>query len=68
MGVGRIGVNPNVIPYGTKLYVTGYGYCVAADCGWGTIGMGRIADLYMNSEEECEAWGIRNVTMYVLDE
>ena len=68
VGVGRIGVNPNVIPYGTKLYVTGYGYCVAADCGWGTTGMGRIADLYMNSEEECEAWGIRNVTMYVLAE
>lgn len=66
VGVGRIGVNPNIIPYGTKLYVTGYGYCVAADCGWGTIGMGRIADLYMNSEAECEAWGVRTVTMYVL--
>ena len=67
VGVGRIGVNPDVIPYGTKLYVTGYGYCVAADCGWGTTGMGRIADLYMNSEAECEQWGIREVTMYVLD-
>ena len=67
VGVGRIGVNPNIIPYGTKLYVTGYGYCVAADCGWGTIGMGRIADLYFGSEAECEAWGLRTVTMYVLD-
>lgn len=66
VGVGRIGVNPDVIPYGTRLYVTGYGYCVAADCGWGTTGMGRIADLYMNSEAECEAWGIREVTIYVL--
>ena len=67
VGVGRIGVNPNIIPYGTKLYVTGYGYCVAADCGWGTIGMGRLADLYFGSEAECEAWGLRTVTMYVLD-
>ncbi|MBR2590831.1 MAG: G5 domain-containing protein [Clostridia bacterium] len=67
VGVGRIGVNPKEIPYGTKLYVTGYGYCVAADCGWGTTGMGRIADLYMNSEEECEQWGIREVTVYVLE-
>ena len=66
VGVGRIGVNPEMIPYGTKLYVTGYGYCVAADCGWGTIGMGRIADLYMNSEAECEQWGVREVTIYVL--
>lgn len=68
VGVGRIGVNPKVIPYGTKLYVTGYGYCVAADCGWGTTGMGRIADLYMSSEAECEQWGVREVTVYVLDE
>lgn len=67
VGVGRIGVNPKEIPYGTKLYVTGYGYCVAADCGWGTTGMGRIADLYMNSEAECEQWGIREVTVYVLE-
>ena len=66
VGYGRIGVNPKIIPYGTKLYVTGYGYCVAADTGWGTVGMGRIADLYFGSEAECEAWGLRTVTMYVL--
>ena len=67
VGYGRIGVNPKVIPYGTKLYVTGYGYCVAADTGWGTTGMGRLADLYFPSEAQCEAWGLRTVTMYVLD-
>ena len=66
VGYGRIGVNPNQIPFGTKLYVTGYGYCVAADCGWGTTGMGRIADLYFPSEADCEAWGLREVTVYVL--
>ena len=36
---GHIAVNPNVIPYGTKLYITTpdnkvvYGYAVAADTG-----------------------------------
>lgn len=66
VAVGRIGVDPSVIPYGTKLYVTGYGYCIAADTGPGVTGMGRFVDLYMNSEAECEQWGLREVNVYVL--
>jgi uncharacterized protein YabE (DUF348 family) len=66
VGVGRVGVNPNIIPYGTKLYITGYGYAVAADTGYGVTGMGRLVDLYMNSETECEQWGLRTVTVYIL--
>lgn len=66
VAVGRIGVDPSIIPYGTKLYVTGYGYCIAADTGPGVTGMGRFVDLYMNSEAECEQWGLREVTVYVL--
>lgn len=66
VGVGRVGVNPNIIPYGTRLYITGYGYAVAADTGYGVTGMGRLVDLYMNSESACEQWGLRTVTVYVL--
>lgn len=66
VAVGRIGVDPSIIPYGTKLYVTGYGYCIAADTGPGVTSMGRFVDLYMNSEAECEQWGLREVTVYVL--
>lgn len=66
VAVGRIGVDPSVIPYGTKLYVTGYGFCIAADTGPGVTSMGRFVDLYMNSEAECEQWGLRDVTVYVL--
>ena len=65
--VGRVGVNPDIIPFGTKLYITGYGFCVAADTGPGVISMGRFVDLYMNSVEDCMQWGLREVTVYVLE-
>lgn len=63
--VGAIAVDPSVIPLGTKLYVEGYGYCVAEDTG-GFIKGNRI-DVYLNSEEECVAWGVKNVKVYILD-
>lgn len=61
-----IAVDPNVIPLGSKVYVEGYGYAVAADTG-GAI-KGKIIDLYMNTESECIAWGRRNVTIYIIEE
>lgn len=63
--VGAVAVDPEVIPLGTRLYVEGYGYCVAEDTG-GLIKGNRI-DLYFDSEEECIDWGVRNVTVYILD-
>jgi uncharacterized protein YabE (DUF348 family) len=63
--VGAIAVDPSVIPLGTKLYVEGYGYCVAEDTG-GLIKGYRI-DVYFNSDEECINWGVKNVTVYILD-
>jgi 3D (Asp-Asp-Asp) domain-containing protein len=63
--VGRIAVDPRVIPLGTRLYIEGYGLCIAADTG-GAI-KGKTVDLYMNSESACNKWGVQNVTCYVLD-
>lgn len=63
--VGAIAVDPDVIPLGTKLYVEGYGYCVAEDTG-GLIKGNRI-DIYLDSESECVDWGVRDVTVYVLE-
>lgn len=62
--VGRVAVDPRVIPLGTKLYISGYGYCVAADTG-GAIKGNRV-DLYFNTESECIQFGRRQVTVQVL--
>jgi len=61
---GVVAIDPRVIPYGTKLYIPGYGVAVAADCG-GAIKGNRI-DLCYSSLNEAYSWGRRNVTVYVI--
>jgi len=60
---GVIAVDPKVISLGTQLYVDGYGEAVALDTG-GAIKGNRV-DLYMNSEEAAQSWGVRSVIVYV---
>ena len=55
-----------MIPYGTRLYIEGYGIAVANDCG-GAV-QGHIVDLYMRSTAECVRWGRQNRKAYVLAE
>lgn len=70
--VGYVAVNPNVIPYGTKLYIRSkdgkynYGYAIAADTG-GFIHMGRLVDLYFDTNSQCRQFGLRDVEVYVLN-
>ena len=64
-GISTIAVDPNVIPLGTKVYVSGYGIAIAADTG-GAI-KGNIIDVYLNTHEECISWGRRNVTVQILE-
>lgn len=62
--LGTIAVDPDVIPYGTKLYVPGYGYGTAQDCG---AFSGNQIDLFMDTRSECLRWGRkRNVKVYIL--
>lgn len=70
--VGRIAVDPRVIPLGTKLYITSadgsswvYGTAVAADTG-GAIKGNRI-DLYFNTEAECNRFGRQSAKVYILN-
>ncbi|MCR4926172.1 MAG: ubiquitin-like domain-containing protein [Clostridiales bacterium] len=68
---GYVAVNPNQIPYGTKMYIVSldgsyvYGYCEAQDTGGFAKKGTYTVDLYMNSMEECRAWGCRNVRIYI---
>ena len=72
--VGVVAVDPDVIPYGTRLYITTedgsytYGYCVAGDTGSFIYdGTGTIVDLFFNTVGECYEFGRRAVIVYVLD-
>lgn len=62
--VGTVAVDPSVIPLGSKLYVEGYGYGVAADTG-GSI-KGNKIDLFMEDKAQCLQWGKRKVKLYIL--
>lgn len=63
-GISTVAVDPDVIPLGSKVYVSGYGYALATDTGSAIKGM-KI-DLYMNSESECYAFGRRTVTVQIV--
>ncbi|WP_066389949.1 G5 and 3D domain-containing protein [Neobacillus mesonae] len=59
-----IAVDPRVIPLGTKVYVEGYGYAVAADTG-GAI-KGNKIDLFMSSKSDAYRWGRKQVKIKIL--
>jgi 3D (Asp-Asp-Asp) domain-containing protein len=63
---GVVAVDPRFIPLGTRLYVEGYGYAIAADTG-GAIKGNRI-DLCVDSKHQ--ARGIRSfkpLRVYIID-
>lgn len=62
---GIAAVDPRVIPLGTRLYVEGYGYALAADTG-GAI-KGNAIDLFFPTQSEVYNWGVRYVKVYVLE-
>ena len=71
LGVGTVAVDPNVIPYGTKLWIASadgkvvYGYAVAADTG-AFVGGRTFIDVYMGSYKEACLWGRRDMNIYVI--
>jgi uncharacterized protein YabE (DUF348 family) len=62
---GIVAVDPRVIPLGTRLYVSGYGYAIAADTG-GAIKGNRI-DLCFDTVAEAIRFGRRRVTVRILN-
>lgn len=63
-GLSTIAVDPTVIPMGSKVYIEGYGYAVAADTGSGI--KGNKIDLYFNSDKETRDWGRRKVQLTIV--
>ncbi len=69
--VGGVAVNPNIIPYGTKMYIVGedgfvYGYATAVDTGGALMDGSAIVDVYYPTYDDCVVFGRRNVYVYIL--
>jgi 3D (Asp-Asp-Asp) domain-containing protein len=64
LAYGVASVDPDVIPLGSRLYIEGYGYAVAADTGGAIVG-NRI-DLAMDSVADALNFGRRDVVVHVL--
>lgn len=62
---GVIAVDPRVIPLGSRVYVDGYGYALAADTG--SAIKGSKIDVCFETHEEALRWGMRNIKVYVLE-
>ena len=70
--IGSVGVDPDVIPYGSELYIVSedgshvYGYAVASDTGY-IKGTGIVCDAYMGTTyEDCLWWQAQYCNVYVL--
>lgn len=69
--VGGVAVNPNIIPYGTKMYIVSedgfvYGYATAVDTGGALMDGSAIVDVYYPTYDDCVVFGRRNVYVYIL--
>ncbi|MCL1883811.1 MAG: 3D domain-containing protein [Defluviitaleaceae bacterium] len=63
---GIVAVDRNIIPLGTRLYVEGHGFSIAADVG-GAI-RGNKIDLFMYDLEDALRFGRRHLYVWILDE
>lgn len=63
---GIVAVDPDYIPYYTKMYIPGYGIAMAGDTG-GDMIHHRI-DLFMDSYQKAIRFGRRDVEVYILEE
>ncbi|MCL2404355.1 MAG: 3D domain-containing protein [Defluviitaleaceae bacterium] len=62
---GVVAVDRTVIPLGTRLYVEGYGFAIAADVG-GAI-RGYKIDLFMYNINDARRFGRRHINVWILD-
>lgn len=72
--VGRVAVNPNIIPYGTKMYIVSsdgesfiYGYCEAGDTGTALMEGLITVDIFFATKKEAQIFGIKWLDIYILE-
>jgi 3D (Asp-Asp-Asp) domain-containing protein len=58
-----ISVDPKVIPLGTKVYVEGYGYAIAADKG--SAVKGNKIDVFIPNQQRALNWGKKTVKVTI---
>ena len=63
---GIVAVDTKVIPFGTKLYIEGYGYAVAGDTG--SAIKGNKIDVFIDDYNDAMRYGVKHVNVYVLGE
>jgi 3D (Asp-Asp-Asp) domain-containing protein len=63
-GYGLVAVDPRVIPFGTVLYIEGYGMAIAADKGRAI--RGHKIDLCYATRQQAMQFGRRKVRVYIL--
>ena len=70
---GGVAVNPELIPYGSKLYIEttdgsfSYGYATAIDTGGALMDGSAVVDLFYFSLDDCYRFGRRDVNVYVIE-
>ncbi len=63
-GTGTIAADTRYYPFGTRMYIPGYGWGVVEDRGGAIKGRHRI-DLYFNSHKQALQWGRRKVPVTI---
>jgi 3D (Asp-Asp-Asp) domain-containing protein len=60
-----IAVDPGVIPYGSWVYIDGYGWHTAHDTGIAPMA-GRVIDIWVDDRSKVPSYGIDFAECYVL--
>ena len=58
---GVVAVNPKIIPYGTIMYIEGYGWGIAEDTGGAIRRRTDLIDIFFYTHDEAYAWGRKTV-------
>ena len=61
-----VGVDPDIVEYGTELYIDGVGVRIAEDTGSGVNS--KHIDIFMDSHSDCLEFGVKYADVYIVQE